>query len=98
MVPIKLATFFLGMGKWLLILSNSSIKNYWNKNNCLLKFDLKFDIIFNRIVGYFAVIIYATLQARSIGLSFNDISIVLGLLPIISALANPLLGKTWTYN
>jgi hypothetical protein len=55
---------------------------------------MKFDAIFNRIVGYFAVIIYATLQARSIGLSFNDISIVLGLLPLISALVNPLLGKT----
>ena len=46
------------------------------------------------ISGVLSISIYANLQARSIGLSFNDIGIVLGVLPVVSALVNPLLGKT----
>ena len=44
-------------------------------------------------LAFSSVIIYATLQARHIGLSFTDVGVVLGLLPFASALANPLLGN-----
>ena len=40
-----------------------------------------------------AIFPFATLQARQIGLSFNDISIILGLIPVAAALSNPVLGK-----
>ena len=33
------------------------------------------------------------LQARQIGLSFGDISIVLGIIPIAAGLCNPPIGK-----
>ena len=44
-------------------------------------------------LAFSSVIIYATLQARHIGLSFTDVGVVLGVLPFASALANPLLGN-----
>ena len=44
-------------------------------------------------IGLSGVWPYSTLQARSIGLSFNDISIVLGIMPLAAALANPIMGR-----
>ena len=44
-------------------------------------------------IAFWGIGTYQSLQARSIGLSFNDISIVLGVIPITGALFSPVIGK-----
>ena len=67
---------------------------------CIIRIT-KYGLFFKFIIfylGFWGVGIYSTLQARSIGLSFSDISIVLGVIPITGAVSSPILGKNVVYH
>ena len=50
------------------------------------------DVTIPPFSGTWGVGTFINLQARSIGLSFNDISIILGIMPALGAIFGPITG------
>ena len=51
--------------------------------------------LLTEFIALFGLYPFLILQARQIGLSYGDISIVLGIIPIAAGLCNPPIGKNY---